>query len=315
MKKTLTALFFAFIASFAFAQTPAPKPVVPPNALASGANGLTYWTMTNQYLAQCNQDSFFNNMSHDGGSPATITAILDNSIIGGIVQFDVLWLRGETNPAVRDSIRVLMPMHKEQVHAIALSKAPKIGGFFGFNQDSVNLKDVSALKGFKVAASGGSYYTAEAINKLSKIGYVLADNYKNMNDALAAVEKGDAVAAIVVGGAPVTAVGALDRNKFRLLPFDNKTINDVKEVYGPAVIQYDNFGTTGIPTVEVDASLVVNNFKSKAMSARLLGLRDCIKNNIDDIAEAPKAHAAWRQVVKGLEKNEKPRWPVYVGRQ
>lgn len=315
MKKLLTFIVFAFFASLSFAQTPAAKPPVKvANALASGTAEGTYWKMTNQYLAQCNNESFFNNKVQDGGSPATVSDILANEALGGIVQFDVLWLRNKATPSVKESIKVLLPLHNEQVHFVALSKNPKIGGFMGFNQDSVNLKDVAALKGFVVAAGGGSSYTAEVINGLGKVGYKLATHYKSPQESLNAVEKGEAVAAVFVGGAPIPSIQNLDSNKFRLLPFDQKTINEVKDVYAPANIQYDNFGTTGFPTVEVNAYLVVNDFKSKAMSARLLALRDCIKENIHDIAEAPKAHAAWRQVVKNLEKNEQLRWPSYVGR-
>lgn len=316
----ISVVFAVLFGTSAFAQAqpakaaaPAVK-VYPKNAIASGDPAATYYQVVDQMLKQCNKDSFFNNMAQVGGSPQTISDIMENRVVGGLVQFDVLWLRANGQPAVRESIKTLIPLHSEQVHVVALTTNPKSGGFLGYGENVTVLKDVSALKGLPVAASGGSAYTAEAMNTLGNIGYKLNTNYDSSDAVLKSVEDGQNVAAVFVGGAPMKVIKALDRKKFRLLPFSKATTDSLKEVYAPSSVLYDNLSLTGVATVQVPAYFVVNNFKNKTMSAQLKSLRDCVKNDINDIAEAENAHGVWREIAKNFENDVKPRWDMYQPR-
>lgn len=274
--------------------------------IGTGAKGGTNDTVTNQMIAMCANDGSVVNVQQPGGSPANISDILANKLGGGLVQFDVMWLRSRNQDL--STIKVLMPMHQEQVHLITLAKDVKVGGVFGIGADKIVLNDVRNLKGLTVAAQGGSLYTAQAINQLTGLGYIIQSDYKDPAAALAAVREGKAAAAFIVGGAPVEAVSKLDRS-FRILPFDPQTIEKLRDVYRTRTVNYENLSTSGIPTVETDALLVVNNYEGNKMKTLLNNLRNCVNENLVDLREAEGSHPAWRAV--GKTAGERPRWAVY----
>lgn len=278
--------------------------------ISSGAKNLTYYTMVDQMIAMCGTDGSLTNVEQLGGSPGTITDIVNNKAAGGPVQFDVLWMRSRNQDLT--TIKTLFPLHREQVHVVVLNKDVKQGGVMGFGGTTTVLQDVRSLKGLNVAAQGGSVYTAQAINQLSGLGFNINSEFTKGADVIDAVRSGKVHAAIFVGGAPMEFISKLSR-EFRLLPFDAQTIEKLKDVYRAKSVVYENLSTTGTATVEVDALFVVNDYKSAKMSAVLNKLRACVKSNIDDLREADGSHPAWRSV--NLSSTERAKWELYVGKQ
>lgn len=316
MKKTFTiiiALFFAALATVAYSQEAPKKPRQPATkfVFATGGEGQTYDTVVNELLQSCNPDNMFSTRPQPGGSPVTISEIVGNKIVGGPVQFDVLWLRSISQGAELSNIKLLFPLHSEQVLFVALNKPLKTGGMLGFGGNSNSLGDIRALNGLTVAASGGSVYTAEAVNGLGKIGYQINNQFENVDAVLEAVRSGKAAAGVIVGGAPIPKVAALTK-EFRLIPFDAATVKAVEKVYRPKNVTYDNLNTASTATVEVDAYMMVYNYKGKKMVDALTAFRNCFNEQAADISETPGTHAAWRSVVDN--RNQKTRWAVYDGK-
>jgi TRAP-type uncharacterized transport system substrate-binding protein len=191
---------------------------------------------------------------------------------------------------------------------VASSKDIKKGGFLSIGGDVTNISDTRFLKGLTVGASGGSIYTAQAINQLSGLGYLVNSEFTSDAAVLAALDKGTIAAGIFVGGAPMKSISKLNRS-YKLVPFDPTTIEKLKDVYRPKAVVYDNLGITSVNTVETDALLVVNNFTGKKMVDLLTKFRECIKTNLDDIRESDGSHPAWRTV--NFNRSEKPRWAVW----
>ena len=316
MKKTFTfinAVFLAALATVVYAQEAAKKPRQPATkfVFATGGEGQTYDIVVNELLQTCNPENMFSTRPQPGGSPVTISEITGNKIVGGPVQFDVLWLRSISQGAELSNIKLLFPLHSEQVLFVALNKPLKSGGFAGFGGNTNNLGDIAALKGLTVGASGGSVYTAEAVNGLGKIGYKINNQFENTDGVLEAVRSGKIAAGVIVGGAPIPKVAALSK-EFRLIPFDAGTVKAVEKVYRPKNVVYDNLGTNSVSTVEVDAYMMVYNYKGKKMVDSLTALRNCFNEQAADISETPGTHAAWRSVAQN--RNQKPRWAVYDGK-
>lgn len=278
--------------------------------ISSGQNGGTNHTMVNQLISTCGTDGSLINVEQPGGSPATITDIVNNKVSGGVVQFDVLWMRSRNQDLT--TIKTLFPMHREQVHVVVLNKDVKQGGLLGFGGTVTALTDIRSLKGLTVAAQGGSLYTAQAINQLTGLGYLIQSDYAKNADVLEAVRSGKVQAGIFVGGAPMEFITKLSR-EFRLLSIDAQTVEKLKDVYYPKSVVYENLSTTGTSTVEVGALFVVNDYKSPKMSAALNKLRACVKDNIDDLREGDGSHPAWRTV--NVNSNERPKWELYTGKQ
>lgn len=311
MKKVFSYLTFVVAALLTFtahAQDAAKKPASPATAFvfATGQSGQTYDTVMNELLGSCNPDKMFSTRAQSGGSPVTISEIAGNKIVGGPVQYDVLWMRSKNQDLT--NMKLLVPLHSEQVLFIALNKPLKSGGVMGIGGNTNNLGDIRALSGLTVAAAAGSVYTAEAINGLGKIGFMVNNQFDNTDSVIEAVRSGKAAAGVVVGGFPVAKIASLTK-EFRLIPFDAATVKAVENVYRTKNVVYDNLGTASVATVEVDAYLMVYDYKGKRMIDALTNLRNCFNAQVADISETPGTHAAWRSVVSN--RKEKTRWPVY----
>lgn len=272
--------------------------------LSSGKKGGTNWTMIEQLRSVCGKD-FIENGVQDGGSPATLEAILGNQAEGGLVQTDVLWLSEQSRDL--STVKLLFPMHREQVHVVALDQDVKTGGVFGFGGKTTVLNDTRDLKGLKVASQGGSIYTAKALDGLGRIGMVI-DNYSTVDEVLNAVKTGKAHAAILVGGAPMEDIKKLPPG-FRLLPIDPITMDAAtKKVYDVKTVNYQNLAVPSVKTLEVEALLVVNNYEGAEMVKTLTNLRSCFEQNFSKLREQRGSHAAWRTVVL---KPAATKWPLY----
>lgn len=300
--KKYTFRIFAVLSVLLFAFSAHAQQIV----LASGIKDGTYFRMVKQMAETCGTGGIVANKEQPGGSPSTITDILNNNVAGGVVQFDVLWMRSNNQDLT--SIKTLFPLHREQVHIVVQNKDLKSGGFMGIGGDKIVLNDDRNLKGLTVAAQGGSAYTAQAINQLTGTGFNIRTEFADSNAALDAVRKGDVAAAILVGGAPMKAIQSLGRD-LRLLPISPASAEKLKGVYSQRTVVYENLGTAGVPTVEVDSLLVVNNYRSAKMKSSLTAFRECIKTAVEDIAETPNTHPAWRDAAKQF--NVKPRWDLY----
>lgn len=302
MKNIFSFRFLAVIAAIFFSFSAHAQQVV----LASGIKDGTYDKIITQMAETCGTGGVIANKLQPSGSPSTITDILNNNVSGGIVQFDVLWMRSNNQDLT--SIKTLFPLHREQVHIVVQNKDIKTGGFMGVGGDKIVLVNDTSLKGLTVAAQGGSSYTAQAINQLTGTGFVIRTEFADTNAVLEAVRKGEVSAAILVGGAPMKAIQGLSRD-LRLLPFSPASVEKLKGVYSQQTVVYENLSTAGVPTVAVDSLLVVNNYRSSKMKAALGAIRECMKTSVDDIAETPKTHPAWRDIAKQF--NTKPRWDMY----
>lgn len=66
----------------------------------------------------------------------------------------------------------------------------KFGGFFGYGENVIVLKDVFVLKGLFVVVFGGFVYIVEVMNILGNIGYKFNINYDSFDVVFKLVEDG-----------------------------------------------------------------------------------------------------------------------------
>lgn len=271
--------------------------------VATGSSAGTYSRVLKESIEYC-KNSVQITESPSSGSMQNIDMILQNSTNAGFVQTDVLFFRSRTEDL--SSVKTLVAFHPEQVHIVAKAQSDlKEGGTLGIGAKQVVLNTVNDLAGRTVVAAGGSYITGQVIRLQAEIQYNLLE-VGTADEALKKVADGSAQAAILVGGAPLGNVAALDK-QFKLLSVPEATMGKLKNVYKPARLNYSKMGAAGVPTVLTDAVLVSREYKSPKMVESLSKLRECILTNATELAETSGNHPAWQHV----DVANKGKWPWY----
>lgn len=284
MKKILVSIAIAAIAMASAAQAQTVR-------LASGSPKGTYSTQVKEMVSVCG-DKLPIVEVNTGGSMENIDKIVGNEVTAGYTQSDALWLRARTEEL--GNIKTLLAMHPEQVHVLVKAGTRTSGGIMGFGAKDATFRDWSNLAGKTVAASGGSAVTARIIRLQSEIPFNVVE-YPSNDAALAAMSKDMADAAVLVGGAPLPSVKALNA-AFRLLPASEATISKLKGVYKPARLTYSNLNAAGINTVSTDALLVTRTYSSQKMQIALGAFRSCVLRNVDEIKDTAGTHPSWQKV-------------------
>lgn len=241
-------------------------------------------------------------MALSSGSIENLERLAANKVSGGIVQTDVLWLRGRLEKL--DNLKTLVTLHPEEVHVAVSSGGLKPEGMNPF-ASKVQPRDVSDLKNRKVASWGGSMETARILNELLDMKWQLFP-FTNAGQAKTALEKGEVEVLVAVGGSPHPALSSFGP-AWRLVPFSANDISRLKDVYVPATLNYSKMNSMGIQTVATEALLVVQNYRSPVMTSRLSKVRSCLATNIDMLRETVGMHPKWRAV----DPTNKGKWNWY----
>jgi ABC-type amino acid transport substrate-binding protein len=92
------------------------------------------------------------------------------------------------------------------------------------------------LKGYKVGAAGGSQITARILQ--GQGGDFEFVSFKDNNELLRGLERGDIQAAVIVGGQPLEIITKLSGDKFKLIPIGDRISGRVQQVYRKASLSY-----------------------------------------------------------------------------
>lgn len=272
--------------------------------VATGSSSGTYSKVVKEFIAACANDGSVAEVNTKG-SMENIDLIVGNTVSAAFVQTDVLHFRARTEDL--SNVKTLVTLFPEQVHIVTLA-VPKIkeGGFAGVGAKQVTFNTLSDLNGRMVVAGGGSFITAQVIRLQTEIAFQVAE-VPDTKTALDAVASGQAAAAIVVGGAPMDSIKALDKN-FKLLSINEADIGKLKNVYKPAVLNYSGMGAAGVKTVSTDAVWVARNYKTPKFVDGLTKLRTCFNAKAPELAEQPGFHVAWSKIEVGAE----AKWPMWA---
>lgn len=294
MKKLITILSIAVAAcSAAHAQTV---------KVATGSAKGTYSTQTKEMMQACGNALPLVEVNTNG-SMQNIDMLLGNEVAAAYTQGDVLWLRARTEEL--GNVKTLLALHPEQMHMVVSTSVKKVGGVMGLGAKEVTLTDWSSLSGRQVAASGGSAVSAKIIRLQSEIPFTVVE-YPSNDAALAAVAKGSADAALLVGGAPLPVIKGLPPS-FRLLPAGASAQEKLKGVYKPTRLTYNNLNSQGVGTVSTDALLVSRTYSSSKMLGSLGAFRSCVLGSLPDLKDTSGTHPSWQTV----DAANKGRWTWY----
>lgn len=289
IERFFTAAIIAAMAVLAMSCDPAAAQTL---KVATGSAKLTYSTMFKEMVQHCGNTLPLIEVNSNG-SMDNVDKLVGNEVNAGFVQSDVLWLRARTEEL--GNVKTLLALHNEQVHIIAPVKSgQKAGGVMGIGGSEVVINDITGLAGQRVAATGGSAVTAKVIRLQSEIPFTVVE-YPNNDAVIAAVSKGEAAAAIVVGGQPLPLVKGLS-SSFKLLAIPQAVQERLKGVYRTTRLNYSNLNAAGVPTVATDALLVTREYKTEKMVGALASFRSCVLGKVDELKETTGTHPAWQAV-------------------
>lgn len=292
--KHLLAFFVFSFALFSQAQT---------LQIATGSAKGTYAAMFKELTNACGNEVAMVEVPSDG-SMDNINRLVGNQVNGAFVQSDVLYLRARTEEL--GNVKTLLSLHNEPVHIVALANSGlKEGGTLGIGAKEVVFDSLASLDGRRVGASGGSYVTAQVIRLQSEVRFS-AVSYDTNDLALKALVDRQVEAVILVGGAPLGSVTALNSN-YKLLPIPANLVERLKGVYRPARLNYPKLNAAGVTTVATDALFVTREYKTQKMIDSLGKFRSCALSKVEELKETTGTHPAWQAV----DVNNKGKWAWY----
>ena len=282
--------------------------------IGSGGESGTYYPVMSEISEFCTTSTLGINHNLDpegksvGGSVKNKRNLLNNKIMGGIIQADVAHLEKMKNTAMK-RVLGLLPLHQEPVHVIVpdvvqvMVQAAKPGKFGFGAQDAVyamqsnQLQNISQLTGHKVASWGGSVTSSKVIKMMGDINFEIVP-VDNKDAAMRLLDSGQVSAVVSVVGAPAEWVEALPQGKYKLLSVTENTQTKLIDIYSISSINYDNMGKTGqsIDALAVDAILFTRTYRTPKMVQALGELQSCVKEKIYEIQDTPGTHQVWQNM-------------------
>jgi TRAP-type uncharacterized transport system substrate-binding protein len=305
MKKHIISLIAAILAvcSIGMAQQTTDQTVL----VAAGSSSGTYKAFLKEIQGVCQGITFQEVESH--GAVENLDLLVTNKVSLAFMHSDVISFRGQREDL--SAYKTLITLFQEEVHYIAprTSKRKPVqltkGGLFSSAtyapQPVVN--SVEDLKGLRVGASGGGAITAQVIKLMGNIPYEFVA-YADGAAVMTALDTGDIDAAVFVGGAPLPNLEKLGP-AYKILPFGNQLLTQLKSVYKPTTVTYTKMQPEGISTVAADALLVGRVYKTPRMVGLLSSVRKAFFEKLGELQETPGIHPKWQQV----SPDNKGTWP------
>lgn len=269
--------------------------------IATGGAGNTYSTVFRELSAAC-KDTLQLTEANTSGSIQNLDMLVGNQVNGAMMQIDVLFSQAQTQNL--NSYRTLVNLFPEEVHVVAPAVAKvKAGGLLGVGSKPVVFTFIGDLGGYRVGAAGGSVRTATLIKLQSQIPFEVVELADN-KAVKAALDAGQIEAALFVGGQPLGSVKDLGAD-YKLIAFPEAVQAMLKNVYRPAVLNYNKMGRAGlgVRTVATEAALVMQSYKTPAMVAALSQFRACAMAKADELKEELGTHPAWKHIASDQIEN------------
>ena len=277
MKKIILVLF---LLTFVFAK----KPII----IGSGEKGGNYYKVAQDIVDFCAKE-VKNKFGYDlinlstKGSVDNLKGLLEKRYSIGFVQQDVYEFfkkRDQLNVIEMNTLK-FMYLYPEYLtilipkdwHPKATSFLDKLSSIFNSNKPV----SIMSLKNQTVYAKGGALISAQALS------YFLGLNLKVLD---ADTHKVNGPFIFVTGAGDSRIEKMLSSGKWFLLSFNGNELANRVSFYKPAVVTYIvNGKSITANTVSIMSVAYARKYRGKKKRKALNFLKECIKNNIDDLID------------------------------
>jgi len=252
--------------------------------MVTGFNGGTYYKIGQSMASLPGLNLTVKNSK---GSLQNIKMVRKGYADFGITQLDIFENLSYFDSSLKDAVKILFLLHKEEVHVLA-------------RKEYKSFKD---LKGKKVAfgnRNSGTFSTSQILvisMQMNENQFKL--DYSSPLDSLKKLANGSLDAMIVVSGAPVdllTNISSSDADKMHFLSFNNKTMQFLTEGYLPykkaslTSSLYPNLVDSFVSTVSTRSAVIVKaNMPNAAVRNMILSV---FKNR----AKLVSIHPKWKEI-------------------
>ena len=287
-------LIFLFLAIFSFVY--AKKPIT----IGSGGKGGNYYAVANDIVDFC-KDDIKKKFGYDliniptRGSVDNLNGILNKKYSIGFVQEDVYQFfkkRDQLNVIEMNTIN-LMYLYPEYLtilipknwHPQATSFLDKLSSLFNSNKTI----SIMSLKNQTVYAKGGAVVSAQALSFFMGL---------NLNIVDASNHKINGPFIFVTGSGDSRIQKMLDTGNWFLLSFNGSELANRVSFYKPATVTYIvNGKSLTANTVSIMSIAYARKYRGKKKRAAVLYVRECVKNNIDDLIDDGSSNK-WSLIAK-----------------
>lgn len=245
-----------------------------PMVVATGQKNSTYSQMFKNVGEICSGTAYLREKGTEG-TPENINLLLDKKVDLAFMQVDALKERQDISNDLRvKQIKVLIPLHKEEVHWIV-----------GENDRNPNLANR------KVAVWGDSVTTAKMINFKGRLNLEIK-KVNRREEAIDQLRRGKVDSILAAVGQPAQWVSELQGFKLMGIPF----YNGLEEYYEKSTVGYQNLSDRQLKTVAVRSVLATRNFRSSNKRLPLIKYRKCIEEKLIKLQEEEDNHPKWNDV-------------------
>jgi len=279
MRKILILLSIFFISLYA------KKPII----IGSGGQGGNYYTVAQDIVDYC-RDQIKKETGYDlinqstDGSVVNLNGLLKKKYSIGFIQEDVYtyFKRKDQLGLIEINTKPFMNLYPEYLHIlIPLGWEPKSTGFLSglltlFSKNTPI--SIMSLKNQTVYAKGGAIVSAQALSYFMglNLNVIDANQVKSINGPFI----------FVTGAGDARIQKMLNSGKWFLLNFNGVELANRAQLYKPATLTYIVKGkSVTVNTVSIMSKAYERNYRSKKRKEALMKLKQCIKNNIDDLID------------------------------
>jgi len=266
----------------------ASKPII----IGSGGQGGNYYTVAQDIVDYCGNEikketgyDLINQATK--GSVDNLNGLLKKKYSIGFVQEDVYlyFKKKDQLGLIETNTKPFMNLYPEYLHILIPVgwKPASSGGFWSkltswFSGNSKKPISIMSLKNQTVYAQGGAIVSAQALSYFMglNLNVVDASHVKSINGPFI----------FVTGSGDPRIQKMLNSGKWYLLNFNGNELANRTTIYKPAILTYIvNGKSISVNTVSIMSKAYERNYRGKKRKDALNKLKQCIKNNIDDLID------------------------------
>ncbi len=233
------------------------------------------------------------------GSLENLLLIQSDSVQMALIQYDVLYDEGITNPKIKENIKVFLPLYDEEIHLISLKR-----------NGIKNIEDIIGKRVGMGNENSGTIFTSRSIKSKSGIDWI--EYIVDFEHSIPALFKDSIDAFFFVGAAPSNLITALPlevQNQLQLVSID---LGKNNHCFENQIIPRNTYSwqDTDVKTYSIKSLIILNTMNLNGSRLNQIdSLYMDLSDNLRGIQLNKFSHPKWKSVE--FSDMENIDWPVF----